>query len=81
MALDWPLRLGAFFAPFHPVGQSPTLALEYDLDRTVELDRLGYDEVWFGEHHSGGVEPPSTPGPAPAAAASWWCTRPSACRA
>ena len=28
MALDWPLRFGAFFAPFHPVGQSPTLALD-----------------------------------------------------
>src|SRR5688572_16869345 len=50
------LRFGAFFAPFHPVGQNPTLALEYDLDRAVELDKLGYDEVWFGEHHSGGYE-------------------------
>jgi limonene 1,2-monooxygenase len=50
------LRFGVFFAPFHPVGQSPTLALEYDLDRAVALDRLGYDEVWFGEHHSGGYE-------------------------
>ena len=56
MPAPWPLRFGAFFAPFHPVGQSPTLALEYDLERTVELDRLGYDEVWFGEHHSGGYE-------------------------
>jgi len=51
-----PLRFGAFFAPFHPVGQSPTLALEYDLDRVAALDRLGYDEAWFGEHHSGGYE-------------------------
>jgi limonene 1,2-monooxygenase len=51
-----PLRFGVFFAPFHPVGQSPTLALEYDLERTVALDRLGYDEAWFGEHHSGGYE-------------------------
>jgi len=51
-----PLRFGAFFAPFHPVGQSPTLALEYDLERVAELDRLGYDEAWFGEHHSGGYE-------------------------
>jgi limonene 1,2-monooxygenase len=50
------MRFGVFFAPFHPVGQSPTLALEYDLDRAVALDRLGYDEVWFGEHHSGGYE-------------------------
>jgi len=47
-----PLDFGAFITPFHPVGQSPTTALEYDLDRTVRLDRLGYDEVWFGEHHS-----------------------------
>jgi limonene 1,2-monooxygenase len=42
---SWPLRFGAFFAPFHPVGQNPTLALEYDLDRVVAVDRLGYDEV------------------------------------
>ena len=56
MPAPWPLHFGAFFAPFHPVGQNPTLALEYDLDRAVALDRLGYDEVWFGEHHSGGYE-------------------------
>jgi limonene 1,2-monooxygenase len=56
MPAPWPLKFGAFFAPFHPVGQNPTLALEYDLDRAVELDKLGYDEVWFGEHHSGGYE-------------------------
>src|SRR4029453_4836317 len=26
------------------------------LGALVELDRLGFDEVWFGEHHSGGYE-------------------------
>ncbi|HEU5083997.1 MAG TPA: LLM class flavin-dependent oxidoreductase [Acidimicrobiales bacterium] len=52
----WPLRFGAFFAPFHPPGQSPTLALEYDMQRAEALDRFGFDEVWFGEHHSGGYE-------------------------
>lgn len=51
-----PLNFGVFYAPFHPVGQDPTLALEYDLERVAELDRLGYDEAWFGEHHSGGYE-------------------------
>jgi limonene 1,2-monooxygenase len=56
MTAPWPLQFGVFFAPFHPVGQSPTLALEYDLERAEALDRLGYDEVWFGEHHSGGYE-------------------------
>jgi len=51
-----PLNFGVFITPFHPTRQSPTVALEYDLERTVALDRLGYDEVWFGEHHSGGYE-------------------------
>jgi limonene 1,2-monooxygenase len=51
-----PLRFGVFYAPFHPLGQDPTLALEYDLERVVELDRIGFDEAWFGEHHSGGYE-------------------------
>src|SRR5437764_7884453 len=50
------LRFGVFYAPFHALGQDPTLALEYDLERVVALDRLGYDEAWFGEHHSGGYE-------------------------
>ena len=26
------------------------------MDRVERLDRLGYDEAWFGEHHSGGYE-------------------------
>lgn len=56
MPAPWPLNFGVFYAPFHPVGQDPTLALEYDLERVVELDRLGFDEAWFGEHHSGGYE-------------------------
>jgi len=55
MMNEW-LRFGVFFAPFHPVGQDPTLALEYDMERAVALDRLGFDEVWFGEHHSAGYE-------------------------
>ena len=43
-------------APFHPTGQNPTLALERDLDLIEHLDRLGFHEVWIGEHHSGGYE-------------------------
>src|SRR5947208_13641408 len=48
------MRFGIFLAPFHPVGQNPTLALERDLDLIVHLDRLGFDEAWIGEHHSAG---------------------------
>ncbi len=50
------MQYGIFLAPFHPVGQNPTLALERDLDLIVHLDRLGYDEAWIGEHHSAGYE-------------------------
>ncbi len=50
------MRFGIFLAPFHDVGQSPTVALERDLDLLVHLDRLGFDEAWVGEHHSGGFE-------------------------
>jgi limonene 1,2-monooxygenase len=53
---DWPLKFGIFLAPFHPVGQNPTLALERDLDLIVHLDSLGFDEAWIGEHHSAGYE-------------------------
>lgn len=54
--MDWPLRFGIFLAPFHPVGQNPTLALERDLELVVRLDELGFDEAWIGEHHSAGYE-------------------------
>ena len=54
--MDWPLRFGIFLAPFHPVGQNPTLALERDLDLLEHLDGLGFDEAWIGEHHSAGYE-------------------------
>ena len=50
------MRFGLFMAPFHPTGQNPTLALERDLDLIQHLDRLGFHEVWIGEHHSGGYE-------------------------
>ncbi len=50
------MRFGIFLAPFHAAGQNPTLAIERDLELVQHLDRLGYDEAWIGEHHSGGVE-------------------------
>ncbi|MGA2305685.1 MAG: LLM class flavin-dependent oxidoreductase, partial [Acidimicrobiales bacterium] len=55
-SLDAPddLTFGIFLAPFHPVGQNPTLALERDLQLIEHLDALGFNEAWFGEHHSAG---------------------------
>ncbi len=49
-------RFGAFIAPFHPLNENPTLALERDLDLVVHMDKLGFDEAWIGEHHSAGYE-------------------------
>src|SRR3989441_11899314 len=54
--MERPLRFGIFMAPFHPVGQNPTLALERDMELLVRLDELTYDEAWIGEHHSAGYE-------------------------
>lgn len=55
------LRFGIFLAPFHPIGENPTLALERDLDLVELLDKLGYDEAWIGEHHSAGWETIASP--------------------
>jgi len=50
------MRFGIFLAPFHRVGENPTVALDRDLELVELLDRLNYDEAWFGEHHSAGWE-------------------------
>ncbi len=55
------LRFGIFLAPFHRAGENPTLALRRDIDLIAFLDALGYDEVWVGEHHSGGWETIASP--------------------
>ena len=55
------LNFGLFLAPFHRLGDNPTYALERDLELTQHLDRLGFDEAWFGEHHSGGYETYASP--------------------
>src|SRR6202161_3154881 len=66
---DGRLKFGIFLAPFHPVGQNPTLALERDLQLVEHLDELGFDEAWFGEHHSAGYEIIASPEVSIAAAA------------
>ena len=43
-------------APFHRIGEGPTLALKRDMELIEHLDRLGFDEAWIGEHHSFGRE-------------------------
>src|SRR5436190_4097259 len=51
------MRFGLFHTPFHlPNTQNPNLALRRDVELVKYYDMLGFDEVWFGEHHSGGCE-------------------------
>lgn len=50
------LRFGAFIAPFHPLEENPTLAIQRDLELVQWMDQLGYEEAWIGEHHSAAYE-------------------------
>ena len=50
------MRFGIFLAPFHAAKENPDLAIERDFQLVEWLDELNYDEVWVGEHHSGGYE-------------------------
>jgi limonene 1,2-monooxygenase len=56
MTLPSRLKFGIFMAPFHQLGEDPTLALERDLELIQWLDYLDFDEAWIGEHHSAGWE-------------------------
>ena len=55
------LKFGIFLAPFHRLGENPTLGMARDLELIEWLDELGYDEAWVGEHHSAGWETIASP--------------------
>ncbi len=56
------MQFGAFMAPYHAnLRKSFHLSLHRDLELCEYLDRLGFDEVWMGEHHSAGVEVVASP--------------------
>ena len=55
------IRSGIFLAPFHPLDEDPTQAIQRDLELVDWLDKLGYEEAWIGEHHSAGYEIISSP--------------------
>src|SRR2546426_12071374 len=55
------MKFGIFLAPFHRLGENPTLAMNRDMELIEWLDWLGYDEGWGGGHHSAGwglIAPP-----------------------
>jgi limonene 1,2-monooxygenase len=55
------MKFGIFMAPFHRIGEDPTLCFERDMQLIEWLDELGYEEAFIGEHHSSGWEIISSP--------------------
>lgn len=55
------VKFGAFLPPHHPLGEHPMLQFRRDLDLVAQLDALGFDEFWCGEHHSSGWEMIASP--------------------
>ncbi|MGW3468428.1 LLM class flavin-dependent oxidoreductase [Saccharopolyspora sp. NPDC000995] len=50
------MRFGVFLPPQYRPSGNPSWDLERSLQVTEKLDVLGFDEVYFGEHHSSGWE-------------------------
>ena len=61
MTLPSRMKFGIFMAPFHWLGENPTLSLERDFELLQWLDHLDFDEAWIGEHHSAGWETIASP--------------------
>jgi limonene 1,2-monooxygenase len=56
-----PKAFGVFLPPYHDPAKSPHTALRDDIELCGLADDLGYDEMWLGEHHSGGWGTLSSP--------------------
>jgi limonene 1,2-monooxygenase len=59
--VDTTLEHGLFIAPYHDVTESPTIAMRRDLEIVEWVEKLGFTEAWFGEHHSTGWETIGSP--------------------
>ena len=55
------MRLGMFMMPVHPPGRSLSDTLAEDTTKSILADKLGYDELWMGEHFSATTEPFPSP--------------------
>ncbi len=55
------MKLSYFMMPVHPREKDYQLSLAEDMEAVVLADRLGFEEVWVGEHHASSVEPITSP--------------------
>jgi alkanesulfonate monooxygenase SsuD/methylene tetrahydromethanopterin reductase-like flavin-dependent oxidoreductase (luciferase family) len=50
-----------FMMPLHPVGRPMHAYLAEDIEKALLLDKLGYHELFIGEHYSAATEPYPSP--------------------
>src|SRR3712207_514817 len=55
------MRLGLFMMPLHPPARARQSMLAEDLEKSLLADRLGFHELWVGEHFSASSEPIASP--------------------
>ena len=55
------MRLGMFMMPLHPAGKPMHAYLAEDTEKAILLDRLGFDELFIGEHFTVSTEPFPSP--------------------
>ena len=55
------MRLGLFMMPVHPPGRPMHEVLAEDIEKSLLADRLGFDEMFLGEHYSASTEPYPSP--------------------
>ncbi len=55
------MRLGLFMMPVHPPHRAMHEVLAEDVDKCLLADRLGFDEMFLGEHYSASTEPYPSP--------------------
>jgi len=55
------MRLGLFMMPVHPPDRTFAETLAEDAEKSLLADRLGFEELWMGEHFSATSEPIPSP--------------------
>lgn len=55
------MRLGLFMMPVHPPDREFWSTLDEDTEKSLLADRLGFEELWLGEHFSASTEPIPSP--------------------
>jgi alkanesulfonate monooxygenase SsuD/methylene tetrahydromethanopterin reductase-like flavin-dependent oxidoreductase (luciferase family) len=55
------MRLGLFMMPLHPPERPADETLAEDTEKSLLADRLGFEELWVGEHFSASSEPIASP--------------------